>query len=211
MKKAAANKGVALMFLTHLIGDLHQPMHVSRKKDLGGNTLKLTLSDDWESRYPESNLHKVWDSEMIIRWEKDARLKSSDMAAQNLIKTITPAYVAKYRRTMPVDQIASETWALAKRAYEPVAKVDMDDFPISYYEDNINVVKEQLKIGGLRLAGIINDIAEAPASSAANAPKAPAAGNAAAQVPKAAVGNAAAKKPASLNDILADLEKRYKY
>jgi hypothetical protein len=51
--------GQALMFLSHLMGDLHQPMHVSRKADLGGNILKINLNSEWESRFTDTNLHKV--------------------------------------------------------------------------------------------------------------------------------------------------------
>ena len=30
-----------LMFLTHFVGDIHQPLHVSRKTDKGGNTIEV--------------------------------------------------------------------------------------------------------------------------------------------------------------------------
>ena len=33
-------KIVALKFLVHLMGDLHQPMHVGREEDLGGNVIQ---------------------------------------------------------------------------------------------------------------------------------------------------------------------------
>ena len=78
----------ALMFLTHLVGDLHQPLHSSRKSDVGGNSIKVyfnvsTSNDDstvqwyYGSMSPPSlpsdrfekrshwNLHSVWDSGII--------------------------------------------------------------------------------------------------------------------------------------------------
>ena len=48
-----------LKLLVHLIGDLHQPLHVGIAEDRGGNDIKVT----WH--YKKSNLHRVWDSEMI--------------------------------------------------------------------------------------------------------------------------------------------------
>ena len=48
-----------LRYLIHLIGDLHQPLHVGRGDDRGGNTVKIK----WF--YDNSNLHRIWDSEMI--------------------------------------------------------------------------------------------------------------------------------------------------
>ena len=48
-----------LKMLVHLIGDLHQPLHVGRVSDRGGNDFKV----QWF--YKGSNMHRVWDSEMI--------------------------------------------------------------------------------------------------------------------------------------------------
>ena len=45
----------------HIIGDLHQPLHVGNGKDRGGNDVKLEFF--WEM----SNLHRVWDSGLIDR------------------------------------------------------------------------------------------------------------------------------------------------
>ncbi|WP_068544307.1 S1/P1 nuclease [Thalassotalea crassostreae] len=50
----------ALLFLGHWLGDIHQPLHVSFKSDLGGN--KSLIKD--ASKYC-SNLHRVWDSCLI--------------------------------------------------------------------------------------------------------------------------------------------------
>ncbi|MDZ7614879.1 MAG: S1/P1 nuclease [Flavobacteriaceae bacterium] len=48
-----------LKFLIHLIGDLHQPLHVAQADDKGGNDLQVRWFNDG------SNLHRVWDSNMI--------------------------------------------------------------------------------------------------------------------------------------------------
>ena len=53
------DKAFFLKFLVHLIGDLHQPLHVGRGEDKGGNDIKL----EWHRK--KSNLHRVWDSQMI--------------------------------------------------------------------------------------------------------------------------------------------------
>jgi hypothetical protein len=49
----------ALSFLVHLIGDLHQPLHVGGT-DLGGNKVDV----DWMGRW-KTNLHSTWDEEMV--------------------------------------------------------------------------------------------------------------------------------------------------
>ncbi len=43
----------SLKCLIHLIGDIHQPLHVGNGKDKGGNTVRLTYF------YKSSNLHRV--------------------------------------------------------------------------------------------------------------------------------------------------------
>lgn len=51
----------ALRFLLHLVGDLHQPLHVADDRDRGGNQTEVSLFDR------TSNLHRVWDGELIER------------------------------------------------------------------------------------------------------------------------------------------------
>ncbi|KAG6499932.1 hypothetical protein ZIOFF_039746 [Zingiber officinale] len=49
----------ALLFLSHLMGDIHQPLHVGFTSDRGGNTIPVR----WFRR--KSELHKVWDKDII--------------------------------------------------------------------------------------------------------------------------------------------------
>lgn len=49
----------ALKFLIHFIGDAHQPMHISRKEDKGGNTIQVIFDNKG------TNLHSLWDSKLI--------------------------------------------------------------------------------------------------------------------------------------------------
>lgn len=56
-----ADRQLALRFIVHLIGDLHQPLHVSsaKVKDKGGNAVPVTFFKR------QTNLHKIWDSDLI--------------------------------------------------------------------------------------------------------------------------------------------------
>src|SRR5262249_16343160 len=58
-KASPQDKVVALRFLVHFVGDVHQPLHVGRRADQGGNGTKVT----W-FRNP-TNLHAVWDYQII--------------------------------------------------------------------------------------------------------------------------------------------------
>ena len=53
------DEAFTLKFLIHIIGDIHQPLHVGRGDDRGGNDIKLKFFSE------ETNLHSVWDSKII--------------------------------------------------------------------------------------------------------------------------------------------------
>lgn len=52
------NDAEALKFLVHFIGDMHQPMHLGRADDLGGNKVSM----QWFGR--NTNVHAVWDGQI---------------------------------------------------------------------------------------------------------------------------------------------------
>lgn len=68
---AKSDRFVALKFLIHMVGDIHQPLHVSSKDDLGGNAIALpfphfsTLEANWSN--PKTNLHSVWDDKIVVQ------------------------------------------------------------------------------------------------------------------------------------------------
>jgi hypothetical protein len=48
-----------LRLLVHFMGDLHQPLHIGGA-DLGGNQVGVNWMNRWQS-----NLHSIWDDEMV--------------------------------------------------------------------------------------------------------------------------------------------------
>ena len=69
----------ALRFLIHLVGDLHQPLHVGYEEDRGGNAIALR----WFGR--PTNLHRVWDSQLLAQAGRGdrawlARLNALDLS-----------------------------------------------------------------------------------------------------------------------------------
>ena len=60
-------KLLALRSLIHIAGDIHVPLHCGYKKDAGGHKPKLT----WEDTQEKTNLHKVWDTDLIHRYNED--------------------------------------------------------------------------------------------------------------------------------------------
>ena len=92
----------ALMWIGHLVGDLHQPFHVAYAEDLGGNRVYLSLSSDLQQilgeRRERVNMHAVWDGR-ISRYARHLEASGESMAMspdldankQSLIELKTPA------------------------------------------------------------------------------------------------------------------------
>lgn len=135
---------ISLRMLVHLVGDLHCPMHMGHKSDLGGNK--------WQVRYFNSgkNIHGVWDSELIEgthKWTYTEWANEVDTASKDEIKEITVG---------SLDDWGKQTYMITTRIYDstPVgSKLSYD-----YVSEWTPVVEEQLLRGGLRLAYILNDI-----------------------------------------------------
>jgi hypothetical protein len=82
---APAERVMALKFLMHFVGDLHQPLHASDHNDRGGNCVRLFPSPDGH----DMNLHAYWDngtveslgdSAMTIATALDAQISPSESA-----------------------------------------------------------------------------------------------------------------------------------
>jgi hypothetical protein len=78
----------SLKFLMHFVGDLHQPMHISREEDKGGNTIQL----NYEGK--GTNLHSLWDTKML----EHQGLTFTQLAAK--YDTISAADIKQWQKTL---------------------------------------------------------------------------------------------------------------
>jgi hypothetical protein len=136
-------KRIALIFLIHLIGDAHQPMHVGCEDDLGGN--KITLY--WFNE--RSNLHSVWDGK-LIDFEKYSYTEYSN------ILNILPKDNKKQFKSGTLEDWLYESHCLANEIYSSVNNEDKVSFDYSYKYKS--VVELQLQKAGLRLASVLDTI-----------------------------------------------------
>ena len=131
-----------IKMLVHLVGDIHQPLHVGTGEDIGGNAIKV----NWFSE--DSNLHRVWDSNMI-----DSKQFSYTELASS-IDHLSPEIIALWQK----DDIyvwAKESMDLRPQVYDlPEDK----KLGYKYLYDNWETVEKRLQQAGIRLAGILNDI-----------------------------------------------------
>lgn len=131
-----------LKILVHLVGDIHQPLHVGTGEDQGGNDTEVEWF--WEP----SNLHRVWDSQMI----DDTKLSYTEFT--EAINHPTEAQLESWQQATVLDW-AYEAMDLRDRVYDLPA-----DKQLSYeYQYNQNdLLERQLLKGGVRLAGVLNEI-----------------------------------------------------
>jgi len=142
-KASQEDKTFYLKFLVHLIGDLHQPLHVGRGEDKGGNDIKVK----WH--YKKSNLHRVWDSEMIESWN----MSYTELASNT--KELSKEQINSYQYGTVIDW-TYESQKLAIQVYQS-AKMD-DNLSYKYSYDHFGTVRSQLQKAGIRLAKILNEI-----------------------------------------------------
>lgn len=132
-----------LKLLVHLVGDLHQPMHVGRIEDKGGNDIQV----QWFNR--GSNLHKVWDLNMI----EDYGMSYSELAES--LPRLTKAQI-KFLQQGTIYDWVEESQDIANEVYESVEVGEKLFYRYSYVW--WGTVEKQLQKGGLRLAKILNEI-----------------------------------------------------
>jgi nuclease S1 len=135
------DKRLALRFIVHIIGDLHQPLHAGRPGDRGGNDVKVM----WFGS--QSNLHSVWDSGMI-----DSRQLSHSEIAGWLAAAITPEQVIAWSNPDPEAWIA-ESVALRETVYP--AGVNPKLSYLYAYQHGAEL-DGRLSRGGVRIAAYLN-------------------------------------------------------
>ena len=139
-KLSAKDRAEALKFLMHLITDAHQPMHCIDNQDKGGNMVSVTFFGK------PSNLHKVWDQDIIEK--------------TGLSET---AYVKKLEANLPVkeDGGSAEAWVLESHklaidfAYKYVSNRALGN---AYYRICLPIVDRQLARAGVRLAHLLDEL-----------------------------------------------------
>jgi hypothetical protein len=140
---------LALQFLLHFIGDVHQPLHASDDHDRGGNR-KIAIAPG----IAENNLHHDWDTEFVARLGKDA----ADIAAR-LTARVSEAERARWSAGTPAAW-AMETYDVAKsHAYGLLPAADSSnryELSDAYVADATAVTAGQLSKAGVRLAFVLN-------------------------------------------------------
>ncbi len=144
---SVAERTEALKFLVHFAGDIHQPLHVSHRRDKGGNRIKVKFFTRG------MNLHSVWDGGILGRAMKE--MKWHQYANKLLRKMSSDDMEAWSKITDPSDW-ATESYKLALSNAYAIPESRM--LGKTYFKRNIPVVDQRLQMGGVRLAVLLNSV-----------------------------------------------------
>ncbi len=136
---------VALILTVHFLGDIHQPMHLGRASDRGGNRHNIKFFNNG------TNLHKIWDSNLV-----EIAHKWSYSEWQNNLDRLSPQEIDLIILGGTPDTWAKETYEIAKKVYK--ATPENTNVGFDYIANWTPVIEKQFLRGGLRLADLLNSV-----------------------------------------------------
>ena len=149
--RSDAERGTALAFLVHFIGDVHQPLHASDRNDKGGSAIQVRFLGGSDHGGRKANLHSVWDSLLV-----DATFpKPFDGTAVTLNAEVTAKQEAEWCGSEPAIW-ANESHRFARDfVYSGINKVDVNTIDARYVEGAKSLISTQFKRAGVRSACLI--------------------------------------------------------
>jgi hypothetical protein len=170
-KKTKAQRAFALKFIVHLMGDLHQPLHVGNGEDRGGNNCKVYFHKQLV------NLHRLWDSELIgftklsytelskyvidLHGKNAKQAKKGDLLdwateSKNLREIVYPKEVVVGDNAPKVLNKSSSSMKYCQRDIN-VPDEELPRLSYKYSYVFMPIVEERIFKAGVRLAKIIKD------------------------------------------------------
>jgi S1/P1 Nuclease len=182
----AQQRGNALRFVIHIVGDIHQPLHDTTNNDRGGNCVpvaffdKMPMETNAQAESYSPNLHGIWDTNILEKF-------TASETSQQFADSLAAKFVARMKtwQAQPANFMAwaweshqlAETVTYGKLPHKipvekPVAIMSCaDDGHVSMRMLQLNetigddyenasqpVIEEQLAKAGARLAALLNSI-----------------------------------------------------
>lgn len=173
-----AEKAIAMAWILHIGGDIHQPLHTSArvtefepKGDQGGNTFLLTPKDT--PRNQQENLHWYWDSIVVrnIMRQKDA-CDADFLApiAQEMIKKHPLSKMQDGLNVGKFDLWQKESFKIATTELFPPTLIRFEMPTENYKKNAFKIAEQQIALAGYRLGATFNQIFGGNQENAANVP-----------------------------------------
>ncbi len=132
---------LALIYVVHLVGDMHQPLHAGRAKDHGGIDIPVSYQG------VKTNLHFFWDANLV-----DLETGNEEEIAKRLTANLTEEELLEWQSGDPI-KWTNESFMLVRYAYNTGPSVELSD---DYVEKARPIVRQRLAQAGLRLAWLLN-------------------------------------------------------
>jgi hypothetical protein len=128
-----------IQIIFHLIGDLHQPLHVGYSSDKGGNSLQLRFNDKG------TNLHSLWDSGII---------EKKEITLDDCLKD--PFSKKELRKISKINVL---NWSKESRTFlDQVYNTGGNNITQEYSNTNAILIESQIHKAGIRLAAVLKSI-----------------------------------------------------
>ena len=135
---------LALHYVAHLVGDMHQPLHAGQAKDSGGTGISVSYKG------ATTNLHFFWDTDLV-----EMETGTDQEIAKRLTANLPEEERLKWQTGDPT-QWTNESFMLVRSyAYNTGPSVELSDV---YVEKARPIVRRRLAQAGIRLAGLLNVI-----------------------------------------------------
>jgi hypothetical protein len=149
----AAERLLALKFLLHFVGDLHQPLHTADHADRGGNCVALSPSPDGV----DSNLHAYWDVGAVAALGRSAPEIAARLDADITLDDLS-AWTQGDARTWTLESFAlgqKDAYALAAR---PTCQSPSSIALTAEYQSQAQKdAALQIEKAAVRIAGLLNN------------------------------------------------------
>jgi hypothetical protein len=137
------SKLIALKYVVHLVGDLHQPLHAGFADDRGGNQYQV------QAFGRGTNLHALWDTGLV-----QASIAGD---VQSFVRSLAASPVPDAAKETDPARIAEESCRIAQDpGFYPSRKVRQ-----GYLQAAGATIETRLRLGGARLARVLSGVLDA--------------------------------------------------
>jgi hypothetical protein len=133
---------IALRFVAHLAGDMHQPLHAGRAADRGGVDIRVSY------REQPTNLHFFWDKELV-----ELEPGNEEEIAKRLTANLTDEERLRWQAGDPKQWTDESLMLVRSHAYNTGPSGELSE---DYVEKARPIIRIRLVQAGIRLAWLLN-------------------------------------------------------
>jgi hypothetical protein len=133
---------LALHYVAHLVGDMHQPLHTGRVKDAGGTAIQVSYKG------ATTNLHFFWDTNLV-----ELETGTHEQIAKRLTANLTKEERLKWQAGDPTQWTNESLMLVRSHAYNTGSSVELSE---DYVEKARPIVRTRMAQAGIRLAWLLN-------------------------------------------------------